>query len=94
MDVLSPTGSSEADSYLTIYMMDSRAYSQVEGVSGYDWIHLDQIEWYQSQAEEVASNVAPRSPPPAMAFFHIPIPEYEEAYEAGHVGSENEVCAS
>lgn len=61
-----------------LYCMDTHSYSQIKGVDGYDWLTFDQIEWYrkQSAAYTVQNN---NQPYPALAFFHIPLPEYNEA---------------
>lgn len=61
-----------------IYVIDSNSYSTLEEVDGYGWIAPDQIAWYTEQSKiytEANNNV----PLPALAFFHIPLPEYHEA---------------
>lgn len=62
-----------------IYCFDSGAYSSIEGVDGYGWITTDQIEWYKKQSMHytVQNNYKPL---PALAFFHIPLPEYRAAF--------------
>lgn len=62
-----------------IYCFDSGAYSTLDGVKGYGWITIDQIEWYkkQSLSHTVTNNLRPL---PALAFFHIPLPEYRLAF--------------
>jgi hypothetical protein len=67
---------------LTLYFLDSGDYSKQSGVSGYDWIHQNQIDWWEQQAEAVSAK-AGGDPPPALAFFHIPLPEYHEMISAG-----------
>ncbi|MDR3251415.1 MAG: metallophosphoesterase family protein [Tannerella sp.] len=61
-----------------IYCMDSRAYSDRKPViDGYAWFAHDQVVWYRKTSEKYTSknnNV----PLPALAFFHIPLPEYNE----------------
>lgn len=63
-----------------IYCFDSGAYSTIDGVGGYGWITASQIEWYkkQSLAYTVANNFRPL---PALAYFHIPLPEYRLAFD-------------
>lgn len=58
-----------------LYFFDSGAYTSIKQVGGYDWIKLDQVLWYtnQSNAYTKANN---NQPYPALAFFHIPLPEY------------------
>ena len=62
-----------------IYCFDSGAYSTIEGVGGYGWITTDQIEWYKKQSMHytLQNNL---NPLPALAFFHIPLPEYRTAF--------------
>jgi hypothetical protein len=62
-----------------IYCFDSGAYSTIDGVGGYGWITTDQIEWYKKQSMHytVQNNF---NPLPALAYFHIPLPEYRTAF--------------
>ncbi|KOH44314.1 metallophosphoesterase family protein [Sunxiuqinia dokdonensis] len=61
-----------------LYCMDSNAYSTMEGIEGYGWFHIDQVNWYleQSQIQQQRHGKIL----PALAFFHIPLPEYRQAY--------------
>ena len=53
-------------------------YSPLKDVKGYAWLTFDQINWYRQQsAAYTAQNGG--QPLPALAFFHIPLPEYNEA---------------
>lgn len=79
-----------------LYVLDSGAYSPLKQVKGYDWIRPNQIKWYtDSSAAHTAANAG--NPLPALAFFHIPLPEYNEAaqHEDAHlVGTRREkACA-
>ena len=80
-------GSDEASARL--YFLDSNAYSPLKsrGVDGYAWITRDQIRWFQS--------MLPPRPLPSLAFFHIPVPEYDEAWKTGvAVGRKGEgICS-
>lgn len=61
-----------------LYCMDSHSYSKLPDVKGYDWLTFDQVNWYRSQsATYTAKNGG--QPLPALAFFHIPLPEYNQA---------------
>lgn len=63
---------------LTLYCIDSNAYSSIEGVKGYDYIKRDQIDWYARRSSGfTAANSG--KPLPALAFFHIPLSEYNQA---------------
>ena len=62
-----------------LYCLDSNSYSGT-GVGVYDWIHRDQIAWYAQTARELAeANGGEKIP--ALAFFHIPLPEYHEMWD-------------
>lgn len=61
-----------------VYCLDSRSYSPLKDVKGYAWFTFDQVKWYRDRsAEYTARNGG--TPLPALAFFHIPLPEYNEA---------------
>lgn len=81
MDNVIPIYSSEKQlkEAALIYCFDTGAYSTIEGVSGYDWMTIDQIQWYRKQSlyYTVKNNFHPL---PAVAFFHIPLPEYRLAF--------------
>lgn len=61
-----------------LYCIDSHSYTQVKSVPGYDWIRFNQIAWYREQSRRFAEQNG-GEPLPALAFFHIPIPEYKDA---------------
>jgi Calcineurin-like phosphoesterase len=69
-----------------LYFLDSGAYAP-EGLGTYAWIARDQIAWYVATSRRLAAEYsrAPgrTSPLPALAFFHIPLPEYEEVWQTG-----------
>lgn len=61
-----------------VYCIDSHENSEVPDIKGYNHIHQDQIGWYASHAAaHTAANGG--EPLPALAFFHIPLPEYMDA---------------
>lgn len=63
---------------LILYCLDSHAYSSVKGIGGYDFLKADQIEWYRENSKNfTAANGG--EPFPSLAFFHIPLPEYNQA---------------
>lgn len=84
------------DTAAVIYAIDSNAYSQIEGVKGYDYVRSDQVEWYRRTSRTLTAANGGK-PLPAYAFFHIPLPEYNEAVtggEAALIGTRKErVCA-
>lgn len=68
-----------------LYCFDSNSYSQIEGIKGYDYVYAPQIEWYarKSAAFRSANGDVPLT---ALAFFHIPLPEYAIASSTDGVG--------
>lgn len=58
-----------------IYCIDSNDYPNTDDLGHYDWIHFNQIEWYRNQSAHFTSQNGGR-PVPALAFFHIALPEY------------------
>jgi len=62
-----------------IYCFDTGAYSTIDGVNGYGWMTVNQINWYREQSiyYTIRNNFQPL---PALAFFHIPLPEYHLAF--------------
>lgn len=73
-----------------LYFFDSKAYSTHQGVEGYGWFSHEQISWYRNQSRSHAMANGERLP--ALAFFHIPLPEYREAFNsiAKKTGQRNE----
>lgn len=61
-----------------LYCMDTHSYSALGDVKGYDWLTFDQINWYRQQSAAYKAQNGGQ-PIPALAFFHIPLPEYHEA---------------
>ncbi|MEC0206008.1 metallophosphoesterase family protein [Paenibacillus lautus] len=64
----------------SLFFLDSGDYSPIDAVGGYDWIRRDQIEWYVSESRQLAERNG-GVPLPALAFFHIPLPEYGEVWK-------------
>lgn len=63
-----------------VYCMDSNDYSKIDTVKGYGWFSFDQIQWYrQTSAQYTLKNGG--KPLPALSFFHIPLPEFLQAYK-------------
>lgn len=64
-----------------LYCLDSHSYSQIKGIGGYDYIKTDQIQWYKDNSKRfTAQNNG--TPVPSFAFFHIALPEYNQAASA------------
>lgn len=75
LPVKSSDGSKDAE---ILYVIDSHSYSQIEGVGGYDYINLDQIQWYRDNSRKYKKANAGQ-PVPSLAFFHIALPEFNQA---------------
>ena len=61
-----------------LYIFDSNSYSPLKEVKGYGWIKHDQVAWYTDCSRRFTEANGGK-PLPALAFFHIPLPEYHEA---------------
>ncbi len=76
--VLTVQSADESESAALLYFIDSGSYALTD-IGGYDWIKRAQIEWFLSESARYNSSVG--HPLPALAFFHIPIPEYHEVWD-------------
>ena len=79
-----------------LYIFDSHSYSRNVKVKGYGWIAHDQIGWYAKQSATYKAENGGK-PLPALAFFHIPLPEFNEAVRdesAFMIGSRKEKACS
>ncbi|WP_438347503.1 metallophosphoesterase family protein [Paenibacillus sp. FA6] len=63
-----------------LYFLDSGSYSSLQQVPGYNWIQRDQISWLTGESTRLNPQ-GTESKLPALAFFHIPIPEYQEVWD-------------
>jgi len=61
-----------------LYGIDSNSYSETR-LDGYGWIRRDQIAWYLETSARFREELGELLP--ALAFFHIPIPEYNEVWD-------------
>jgi len=62
-----------------LYAMDSHAYSKIKRVDGYGWFGHNQIDWFRKTSAKFKE--AQKDTLPALAFFHIPLPEYRMAFD-------------
>ena len=74
LQVKSSDGSNEIKSLL--YCLDSHAYPENEQWGHYDWIHIDQVNWYRNESQHYTKFAG--RPLPSLAFFHIALPEFRE----------------
>jgi len=88
-----PVLDKEGKTAAQLYFMDSNDYSTLKPtVGGWGWFTHEQVSWYREQSKRLTRENGGK-PYPALAFFHIPLPEY---YHAWHnetnppIGSRNE----
>ena len=63
-----------------LYCMDSNVNSTLNPVvEGYGWFSFSQIDWYLKKSKQF-TDANGGKPLPALAFFHIPLPEYTQAW--------------
>ncbi len=67
-----------------LFLLDSNDYA-TSTLNDYDCIHPDQVEWYRDSVEKLSAREKKKIS--SMLFFHIPLPEYRDAYEALQRGS-------
>ncbi len=76
LPVLGKSNNTEA----ILYCLDSNSYSTLKPtVDGYGWFDFSQVNWYRKKSEEFTM-ANDGNPLPALAFFHIPLPEYTDAW--------------
>jgi hypothetical protein len=69
-----------------LYCLDSGSYDNL-GIGHYAWIARDQIAWFLGASSRLKREYARGAPAardaetlPALAFFHIPLPEWDEVW--------------
>ncbi len=81
-----------------LWGIDSNSYATT-GIGGWGWITRDQIAWYVRTARQMRQRwgISPEKAEriPSLAFFHIPLPEYDEVWRTQVCYGEKheEVCA-
>ena len=68
-----------------LFLIDSNAYLTGK-LNDYDYIHDDQVDWYAAQVERL--NRQEGKTVSSLAFFHIPLQQYLEAYNLYEAGSD------
>lgn len=69
----------------SLIMMDSQSYTDENGILGgllmvYDRIHDNQVDWYKEQIAFLTQENGGETPK-SLLFFHIPLPEYKDAWK-------------
>ena len=63
-----------------LYCFDSNTYSTLKPVvDGYGWFNSSQVDWYRNNCSNYMQGNSGK-PLPALAFFHIPLPEYSQVW--------------
>lgn len=81
-----------------LWGIDSNSYATTD-IGGWGWITRDQIGWYVRTAQQVRQRwgISPEKAKtiPSLAFFHIPLPEYDEVWRTQVCYGEKheDVCA-
>ncbi|MEN8125735.1 MAG: metallophosphoesterase family protein, partial [Bacteroidota bacterium] len=77
-----PVYNRDGTSEKLLYFLDSGSYSLAKdkGVEGYDWIGRSQIDWFANTNQ---SFLKANKNAQALMFFHIPLPEYKQAFDNG-----------
>lgn len=70
-----------------LFLIDSNAYVG-KGYSRYDCIRDDQVAWYERSVKALEAREG--KPVSSYAFFHIPLTQYRDAYQA-YLAGENSV---
>ncbi|HAZ02855.1 MAG: hypothetical protein A2W90_17080 [Bacteroidetes bacterium GWF2_42_66] len=76
--ILNIQSSSSSKPAALLYCFDSHSgFHPRTNLGTYEWIRLNQIEWYRNQSIKFTKKNG-ANPLPALAFIHIPLPEYKE----------------
>jgi len=93
--ILKINGPDSPETKAVLYFIDSHSgLPKEKGLGSYDWIKSDQIRWYRDESKKLTAENG-GTPYPALAFFHIPLPEYNEVWgKETTVGvKEEKVCS-
>ncbi|KAK4774907.1 hypothetical protein SAY86_009842 [Trapa natans] len=86
-------------SLLNLFFLDSGDREVVDGRRTYGWIKESQLQWLQSLSQKLKDQrvdidqMPTSNSIPALAFFHIPVPEIRELYYRNFVGQFQEAVA-
>ncbi|XP_073011495.1 probable inactive purple acid phosphatase 29 [Typha latifolia] len=86
-------------SVLNLYFIDSGDYSTVPSIPGYGWIKPSQQLWFQRtslrlQKEYMSKPQPQKEAAPGLAYFHIPLPEYNSFDASNFTGVKQEAGIS
>lgn len=89
--VIAVKASAQAGPAALLYLFDSGDMAPAS-VGGYAWIRPDQVNWYRRESNRLQQR---HGALPSLAFFHIPLPEFREAWKSGQaagIRQEDERC--
>jgi hypothetical protein len=66
-----------------LYFIDSNSYAS-NVINDYDYIHNDQVQWYENSLHTLQDEYG--ALPASLIFTHIPLREYQTAYELYNQG--------
>lgn len=78
-DIIKVVSSDSEETKALLYLFYSNAYSTLNDIKGYGWIKPEQVANYNNSSRNLTTQNSGR-PLPSLAFLHIPLPEYGEAY--------------
>uniref|UniRef100_A0ACD5XUF7 Uncharacterized protein n=1 Tax=Avena sativa TaxID=4498 RepID=A0ACD5XUF7_AVESA len=86
-------------SVLNLYFLDSGDYSTVPSIPGYGWIKASQQAWFKQTSASLQLNYTSeqpkqKEPAPALAYFHIPLPEFSSFTASNFTGVKQEGISS
>ncbi len=85
----------DGKSAMLLVMLDSHDRREYPDGSDYDFIHPNQIEWYKAQIRGESEyaygsfGTLLGKAVPSLAFFHIPLPEYQQMIDLWNAGELN-----
>ncbi|XP_051189055.1 probable inactive purple acid phosphatase 29 isoform X1 [Lolium perenne] len=86
-------------SVLNLYFLDSGDYSTVWWIPGYGWIKDSQQAWFRQtsanlQKKYTSEQPTQKEPAPSLAYFHIPLPEFNSFTASSFTGVKQEGISS
>ncbi|KAM3259242.1 hypothetical protein ACQJBY_050800 [Aegilops geniculata] len=82
-------------SVLNLYFLDSGDYSTVPSIGSYGWIKASQEAWFKQTSSSLQQNYTGGQPrqkelAPGLAYFHIPLPEFNNFRASNFTGVKQE----
>ncbi|MDF2719291.1 MAG: metallophosphoesterase, partial [Paenibacillus sp.] len=77
---LTVAGTSGAAAQAVLYFFDTGCSAPKHIIKSYAWLERNQVDWYVGQSEAYRAGNG-GEPLPALAFFHIPFPEYNDVWD-------------